>query len=80
MASDTRIGQILQEQTGVDLKIEYLVGDLDTKAGVMMAGGEYPDVISVDGIGLYEKLVDVGALDSSGRLDRGAWSEYQTRV
>lgn len=62
MASDTRIGRILQEQTGVDWKIEYLVGDLDTKAGVMMAGGEYPDVISVDGIGLYEKLVDVGAL------------------
>ncbi len=35
----------IQELTGVTIKFEYLVGDLDEKLGVMMAGGEYPDLI-----------------------------------
>ncbi len=60
MASDTTIGKILQDQTGVDWKIEYLVGDAETKSGVMMAGGDYPDVIGLDG--QYEKFLDAGAL------------------
>lgn len=60
MASETTIGKILQEQTGVDFKIEYLVGDAETKSGVMMAGGDYPDVIALDG--QYEKFLDAGAL------------------
>ena len=35
----------IQELTGVTLKFEFLVGDLDQKLGVMIAGGDYPDVI-----------------------------------
>lgn len=35
----------IEELTGVTLKFEYLVGDLDQKLGVMMAGGDYPDLI-----------------------------------
>lgn len=45
LASDTTIGKILQEQTGVDWKMEFNVGDVSTKSGVMIAGGDYPDVI-----------------------------------
>lgn len=59
MASDTTIGKILQEQTGVDWKMEYLVGEEDTKAGVMIASGEYPDVIAPEG--QIDKLLDAGA-------------------
>ncbi|RIX50747.1 ABC transporter substrate-binding protein [Paenibacillus nanensis] len=59
MASETTIGKILQEQTGVDWKMEYLVGEEDTKAGVMIASGDYPDVIAPEG--QIDKLLDAGA-------------------
>lgn len=59
IASNTTIGKILQEQTGVDWKMEYVVGDASTKSGVMIAGGDYPDVISP--VGELSKLLDAGA-------------------
>ncbi|MFC9709004.1 ABC transporter substrate-binding protein [Paenibacillus sp. NPDC056933] len=59
LASSTTIGQKLQEQTGVDWKMEYLVGDSATKAGVMIASGDYPDII--DSSGEMAKLMDAGA-------------------
>jgi putative aldouronate transport system substrate-binding protein len=60
LASETTIGKILQEQTGVDWKMEYVAGDPSTKAGVMIAGGEYPDVISP--VAELAKLMDAEAL------------------
>lgn len=58
--NETRIGKILEDQTGVNFYIEHLVGDLNTKIGTMVAGGEYPDVIIPDaGI---NQIMDAGAL------------------
>lgn len=59
LASDTAIGKELQKQTGVDFKMEFLVGDIKTKSGVMIASGEYPDVIVPEGE--IDKLLDAGA-------------------
>lgn len=59
LASETTIGKELQTQTGVDWNIEYLVGDGDTKAGVMIASGDYPDII--DSSNQMAKLMDAGA-------------------
>ncbi|WP_438448436.1 ABC transporter substrate-binding protein [Gorillibacterium sp. sgz5001074] len=59
LASETTIGKELQKQTGVDFKMQYLVGDSATKAGVMIASGDYPDVISSSGE--MAKLMDAGA-------------------
>lgn len=57
--NETKIGKILEDQTGVNFKIEHLVGDLKTKIGTMIASGEYPDVINPDaGI---DQLLDAGA-------------------
>lgn len=56
LASETTIGKELQKQTGVDWKMEYLVGDSATKAGVMIASGDYPDII--DSSGEMAKLMD----------------------
>lgn len=50
----------IQELTGVTLKYEYLVGDLDQKLGVMMAGGDYPDLIFAGDSAT--KLISEGAL------------------
>jgi putative aldouronate transport system substrate-binding protein len=59
LASETTIGKILQEQTGVDWKMEFVAGDPSTKAGVMIAGGAYPDVISP--VGELAMLLDAEA-------------------
>ncbi|WP_020619360.1 ABC transporter substrate-binding protein [Paenibacillus daejeonensis] len=60
LASETTIGKILQEQTGVDWQMEFVVGDANTKSGVMIAGGDYPDVIN--DVGQLPKLLDAGSL------------------
>ncbi|BAM46401.1 extracellular solute-binding protein [Amphibacillus xylanus] len=56
---DTFLGQKFLEETGVSFQVEYLVGDLMEKLGVMVAGGTYPDLIVPDhGI---EMMLDAGA-------------------
>ena len=45
---DNKIYQEIKEQLGVTLKEEYLVGDLEQKLGVMIAGGDYPDMITAN--------------------------------
>ncbi|GAF63884.1 ABC transporter substrate-binding protein [Bacillus sp. TS-2] len=55
----TRIGKELEEKTGVNFRTEHLVGDLNTRIGVMVAGGEYPDVIVPDAA--IDTLLDSGA-------------------
>jgi putative aldouronate transport system substrate-binding protein len=59
VASETVIGKELQKQTGVDWKMEHAVGDVKTKSGVMIASGDYPDVIVPEGE--IDKLLDAGA-------------------
>ncbi|WP_037288056.1 extracellular solute-binding protein [Saccharibacillus sacchari] len=54
---DNRIYKKIQDELGVKLNMEFLVGDLQQKLGVMIAGGEYPDLITAD-----TKLVAAGAV------------------
>ncbi|RED51838.1 ABC transporter substrate-binding protein [Cohnella lupini] len=57
--NETTIGKVLEDQTGVNFKIEHLVGDLKAKIGTMIASNDYPDVINPDaGI---DQLLDAGA-------------------
>jgi putative aldouronate transport system substrate-binding protein len=53
-ANETEVGKKIKELTGVDLKIEYLVGqDIMTKLNLMVAGGVYPDIIyPYDNVGI----------------------------
>ncbi|MBN2617994.1 MAG: hypothetical protein JXR64_06745 [Spirochaetales bacterium] len=44
--SGTIFGNWLEEQTGVKLNWEILVGDLKQKVGIMAASGDYPDLIA----------------------------------
>ncbi|WP_127534185.1 ABC transporter substrate-binding protein [Paenibacillus kobensis] len=57
--NETTIGSILEKETGVNFKVEYLVGDINTKVVEMIASGQYPDVIVPDAA--IDKLVDAGA-------------------
>ncbi|WEK54593.1 MAG: sugar ABC transporter substrate-binding protein [Candidatus Cohnella colombiensis] len=45
---NNRIYKKIKDELGVTLKEEYLVGDLEQKLGVMIAGGDYPDIISAN--------------------------------
>lgn len=85
MASDTTIGKKLQEQTGVDWKMEYVVGDGSTKSGVMIAGGDYPDVISP--VGELAKLLDAGAyiplndlIEKYGPNIKRVYGDYMNKI
>lgn len=42
----TIFGNWLEEQTGVRIRWEILVGDLDQKVGIMAASGDYPDAVA----------------------------------
>lgn len=44
--ADNRMYKLLKTELGVDFELEYLVGDLNQKVGVMIAGGQYPDVVT----------------------------------
>lgn len=58
-ADDNPVISKIQELTGVTLDYEFLVGDLDQKIGVMIAGGEYPDLIFAGDAA--PKFMDAGA-------------------
>ena len=66
--NETVIGKILEEQTGVNFKIEHLVGDLQTKIGTMIASGDYPDVLVPDD-GIENVIKAGGFIDLTPYID-----------
>lgn len=44
--NDNKIYKLIKDKTGVSLKMEFLVGDLQQKLGVMIAGNDYPDIMN----------------------------------
>lgn len=56
----TIFGDWLEEQTGVRINWEFLVGDLQQKVGLIAASGDYPDAISPRNI--TEPLLAANAL------------------
>jgi putative aldouronate transport system substrate-binding protein len=57
--NQTTLGKILEDQTGVNFKLEFLVGDLNTKIGTMIAANDYPDVLIPDAA--IEEVLNAGA-------------------
>ncbi len=57
--NQTTLGKILEDQTGVNFKLEFLVGDLKTKIGTMIASGDYPEVLIPDAA--IEEVMNAGA-------------------
>src|SRR5690606_21301304 len=66
--NETVIGKILEEQTGVNFRIEHLVGDLQTKIGTMDAGKHYPDVLVPDD-GIETVIKAGGFIDLTPYID-----------
>lgn len=59
---DDPISKEITKETGVTLKMQYLVGDLSTKLGVMSAGGDLPDML------LSIQNTDLAKLISAGQV------------
>ncbi len=53
---DNKIYKLIRQRLGVSLRSEFLVGDRDQKLGIMIAGGDYPDIMTG-----HTRLVDAGA-------------------
>lgn len=58
-APDNKIFKMIEEEFGITFEFEFLVGDLEQRLGVMIASGDYPDIIS--GANDTQKLIDAGA-------------------
>ncbi|GEN81450.1 ABC transporter substrate-binding protein [Actinotalea fermentans ATCC 43279 = JCM 9966 = DSM 3133] len=60
-AADNKITELLKEQLGVTLEYEIVTPDnVDQKIGVMLAGGDYPDLIGTTDLKM--RLLEGGAL------------------
>ncbi len=57
---DNKIFKLMEEKLNVTFQFEFLVGELEQKLGVMIASGDYPDIIS--GADKTTKLIDADAL------------------
>lgn len=66
---DSPVAKKITEKTGVTLDVEYLVGDNSEKISIMVASGDYPDLIYAKGE--TSRLVQAGALiDLTDRIDQ----------
>ncbi|WP_240644144.1 extracellular solute-binding protein [Antribacter gilvus] len=60
-APDNKITKLIEEQLGVTLKYEIVTPDnVDQKIGVMLAGGEFPDLVGTSDLEM--RLLEGGAL------------------
>ncbi|SHM98904.1 aldotetraouronic acid ABC transporter substrate-binding protein [Gracilibacillus kekensis] len=46
--SETELGKMFEEETGVNFDIEHIVGDVNQKIGTMIASGEYPHLLNAE--------------------------------
>lgn len=63
---DNKIYKMIEEELNVKFEFEFLVGDLDQKLGVMIAGGDFPDLI--DSANSSEKNNQCRCIGTSSRL------------
>jgi putative aldouronate transport system substrate-binding protein len=57
-AADNKVYKYLQDKLGVTFTWDILVGEIAQKRGVMIAGGDYPDMIQIN----ETQFIDAGAL------------------
>ncbi|MDR2929361.1 MAG: hypothetical protein LBV06_00385 [Propionibacteriaceae bacterium] len=79
-APDNKITQLLKDKLGVTLEYEIVSSDnVDQKIGVMLAGGEYPDLIGTTDLKM--RLLEGGALlRLDDMLDSGEYENLAAHV
>jgi len=71
-AKDHKIYKKIEEELGVKFKFEFLVGEAKEKAGMMIIGGEYPDLLGLSGdqSGLQEFIDAEALIPLEGYIDK----------
>ncbi|MBN2619256.1 MAG: hypothetical protein JXR64_13170 [Spirochaetales bacterium] len=59
-SAGTIVGDRVSELANVDFEFEFLVGELQTRTGIMLASGDFPDLINARGE--QDRFLDAGAL------------------
>lgn len=79
------VGKVITEKTGVTINAEYAVGDPGQKLSLIVASGEYPDLVFAKGDA--NKFVDAGAfIDLTDLIDKYApnlqklYGKYMNRL
>lgn len=74
---DNKVVQKIQEITGVTIEFEFLVGDMEQKVGIMIAGGDYPDLIGAgQARGRFLNAGSFAALDDYLPNYPNLWNHY----
>lgn len=75
---DNKILKKITEITGVTIDFEFLVGDMEQKVGIMIAGGEYPDFIGAGNArGQFLNGGAFVALDDYLPKYKNLWNHYE---
>lgn len=63
-SSDTEIGKVLKEKFNVEFEFIPLTGDSREKQNLMLASGDYPEIVRLEGNDMVNKYISAGALVS----------------
>jgi putative aldouronate transport system substrate-binding protein len=75
--ADNKIVQKIKEITGVTIDYEFLVGDMEQKVGIMIASGDYPDLIGAgQARGRFLNAGSFAALDDYLPNYPNLWKHY----
>lgn len=78
---DNKIVKKLQEITGVTIEFEFLVGDMEQKVGIMIASGDYPDLIGAgQARGRFLNAGSFVALDDYLPNYPNLWKHYEPYI
>jgi len=78
---DNKIIQKIKEITGVTIEFEFLVGDMEQKVGIMIASGDYPDLIGAgQARGRFLNANSFAALDEYLPNYPNLWKHYEPYV
>ncbi len=76
--ADNKVVKKIQELTGVTIDFEFLVGDMEQKVGIMIAGGDYPDLIGAgQARGRFLNAGSFAAVDESLPNYPNLWKHYE---
>jgi len=76
--ASNKIVKKIQEITGVTIEYEFLVGDMEQKVGIMIASGDYPDLIGAgQARGRFLNAGSFVALDDQLPKYPNLWKHYE---
>lgn len=61
-SSDTDIGKVLKEKFNVEFEFLPISGDKREKQNLMLASGDYPEILTLEGADMLNKYVSAGAV------------------